>query len=273
VATCGAAALFLTSSAAQPAPGRAARPGFTVSVAPMQPPGIVGVSYPPKPYPTVSFCRPLPKTGATCGAYAFKVAKQPGKLPPGLSVATNGVVSGTPSWLSDLAKPPGSTAPGLFQFLVCAKAAGKAKKTLCKPTKLAVFTGLGGTWTGDYQGDSGAFTCNFPLSGSVRLVLVQKVSYANGTPKSTVAGTATFTNMPPISADGVQTGDCKMSTQSFGVTGDVTNPGVAGPNSANGLWNANVDAEGRLTGTLTVQDTGNNGFYSQLSFTVSRKPG
>ena len=56
---------------------------------------------------------------------------------------------------------------------------------------------------------------------TVKVVLTQKVTYTKGVPKSTIGGTATFTNLPPISPDGVQTGDCKMTEQSFGVSGTV----------------------------------------------------
>ena len=261
-----ASALLVTSSAS----GAHGKTAFIFSVPAMVTPAIVGSTYPPKPYPAVSFCRPVPKAGTTCGTYTFKVAKQPGKLPPGIEVgATDGKLTGTPAWLSDLAQPTGSTAPGLFPFVVCAKE--PKAKTVCKKSKVAVFTGLSGTWIGDFTGDSGAFTCNTPLSGQVKLVLSQKVIVTKGVPKSTVGGTVTFTSLPPISPDGVQTGDCKMTEQSFGVSGNVTNPGVSGPNSANGLWTGNVDAQGNLNGTLTIQDTGNNGFYSELAFTAKPK--
>lgn len=266
-AALAASALLVTSSASAQS-GEAA---FTFAVPAMVTPAIVGSTYPPKPYPAVSFCKPVPKSGTACGKYTFKVAKRPGELPAGLAVgATDGKLTGTPAWLSDLAQPTGSTAPGLFPFVVCAKA--PRGKTVCKKSKLAVFTGLGGTWTGDFSGDSGAFTCNTPLSGQVKLVLTQKVTYTKGVPKSTIGGTVTFTSLPPISPDGVQTGDCKMTEQSFGVSGTVTNPGVSGPNSANGLWTGNIDAQGTLSGTLTVQDTGNKGFYSELAFTATQKP-
>ncbi len=275
VACCATSALLLTASAALPASGHAgkhAKAAFTFAVPAMVTPAIVGATYPPKPYPAVSFCKPAPKAGGTCGSYTFKIAKSPGKLPGGIAVgATDGRLTGQPAWLSDLAQPTGSTAPGLFPFVVCAKAKGKGK-TICKKSKMAVFTGLGGTWVGNFTGDSGAFTCNTPLSGTIKLVLTQKVTFTKGVPKSTIGGTATFTNLPPLSPDGVQTGDCKMTEQSFGVSGTVTNPGVSGPDAANGLWTGNVDSNGQLTGTLTVQDTGNHGFYSELAFTAMQKP-
>jgi len=262
-----AASALLVTSSADGARGKAA---FTFSVPAMVTPAIVGSTYPPKPNPAVSFCRPVPKAGTSCGKYTFKVAKQPGSLPPGLAVgAKDGKLTGTPAWLSDLAQPTGSTGRGLFPFVVCAKE--QKGKTVCKKSKVAVFTGLGGTWVGDFNGDSGAFTCNNPLSGQIKLVLTQKVTYTKGVPKSTVAGTVTFTSLPPLSPDGVQTGDCNMTEQSFGVSGTVSNPGTSGPNSANGLWSANVDAQGNLSGTLTVQDTGNHGYYSELAFTAKPK--
>jgi hypothetical protein len=62
-----------------------------------------------------------------------------------------------------------------------------------------------------------------------------------------------------------------MKPQTFGVSGTVTNPGVSGPDAANGLWTGNVDSQGNLTGTLTVQDTGSHGFYSELAFTAKPK--
>lgn len=260
----------MTSSAAHPATAHGGKAAFTFWVPPMVTPAVVGSAYPPKPYGAVVFCKPAPKPGTPCGKYTFKVAKQPGQLPAGLAVgASDGKLTGTPAWLSDLAQPTGSTTPGLFPFVVCAKAGGGGR-TVCKKSKLAVFTGLGGTWVGSFSGDSGAFTCNTPLSGTVKLVLTQKVTYTKGVAKSTVGGTATFTDLPPISADGVQSGDCKMTAQSFGITGRVANPGASGPNSANGLWTGNVDANGNLNGTITIQDTGNNGFYSELSFTAKQ---
>jgi hypothetical protein len=272
VAGCAAAALLLTSTAARPSSGHAAKPAFTFSVPAMVTPAVVGSSYPPKPYAAVSFCKPVPKAGATCGGYTFKIAKSPGKLPGGISVgATDGKLSGTPAWMSDLAQPTGSTSPGMFPFVVCAKAPAKGSKTTCKKSTMAVFTGLGGTWTGNFSGDSGAFTCNTPLSGTIKLVLTQKVTFTKGVPKSTVGGTITFTNLPPISPDGVQTGDCTMKPQTFGVTGTVANPGVSGPDEANGLWTGNIDAQDNLTGTLTIQDTGGHGFYSELSFQATKK--
>jgi hypothetical protein len=271
VGCCGAAAFVLTASEATPSSGHSTKQAFTFAVPKMVTPAVVGTTYPPKPYPAVSFCKPVPKDGAACGGYTFKISKS-GKLPGGISVgASDGKLTGTPAWLSDLAQPTGSTSPGMFPFVVCAKASGKTGKTVCKKSTMAVFTGLGGTWTGNFSGDSGAFTCNTPLSGTIKLVLTQKVTFAKGVAKSTVGGSITFTNLPPISPDGVQTGDCTMKPQSFGVTGTVTNPGVSGPDQANGLWTGNVDSNGNLTGTLTVQDTGSHGFYSELSFQATKK--
>ena len=246
----------------------------------MLPPAVVGQPYPPKPYPSVSFCNPAPKPGGTCGGpgvgfqanprgagkgtiYAFTVKGPPGSLPPGLLLnARSGLISGAAKPKDDVAQPPGSKSPGLFQFAVCA---GTQGKRLCKPTKIAVFSGYDGTWTGSYQGDPGAFTCNIPLAGDVTLALTQKVTVVKNIPKSTLTGTATFSKLPPISADGMQNGSCAESSQMFGVTGTVANPVANGQDTAKGIWNATVDSTGQMTGTLTIQDTGGNGFYSQIS--------
>jgi hypothetical protein len=263
---CAAGATALDALAARPA----ARPAYAFWVAPMLPPAIVGVPYPPKPYTTVSVCRPVARTGKGCGAWEFNVAKKPGALPAGLALhAVYGVLGGTAAWQSDVVQPSGSPSTGLYHFVVCGRERGK-NGAICKPTKLAVFTGLAGTWTGQFQGDSGAFTCPTPPAGTMTLELTQKVAYTKDEAQSTVAGTATFGNLPPVSPTGVQTGDCRLSTQSFTVTGMVVNPSVSGPDSANGLWNANLTSDGKLTGSLTIQDSGNHGYYSRLSFTLTR---
>jgi len=266
--------LLLSPGAARPATGlpvRPARPAHAFAVATMLPPAIVGVPYPPRPYRTVSVCKPAPVSGGSCGAYVFLVGKKHGALPTGLTLgAADGILAGTPAWESDLVQPAGSASTGLYRFLVCARVHGRAG-TVCKPTKLAVFTGLAGTWTGAFQGDPGAFTCPTPPSGTITLVLTQKVSYANDEPKSTVAGTATLSELPPISANGEHSGDCTQTARSFGVAGTVVNPSASGPDSAHGLWNANLTSDGKLSGSLTIQDSGNHGYYSRLSFTLTRQ--
>ena len=281
--TCGAVALFLTAFTASAATGRSASPAFSFNVAPMLPPAVVGQPYPPKPYPSVSFCNPAPKARRHVRRPRGRIPGQParrregdglrlhgervaGSLPPGLLLnARSGLISGAAKPKDDVAQPPGSKSPGLFQFAVCA---GTQGKRVCKPTKIAVFSGYDGTWTGSYQGDPGAFTCNIPLAGDVTLALTQKVTVVKNVPKSTLTGTATFSKLPPISADGVQNGSCAESSQMFGVTGTVANPVANGQDTAKGIWNATVDSTGQMTGTLTIQDTGGNGFYSQISFTV-----
>jgi hypothetical protein len=267
---CAVGATALGALAARPTASRTVRPTYGFWVAPMLPPAIVGVRYPPKPYTTVSVCRPVAKSGKPCGAWEFTVARKPGALPAGLALdAADGVLGGTAAWQADVVQPYGSPSTGLYHFVVCGRERGKYG-AICKPTKLAVFTGLAGTWTGQFQGDPVAFTCATPPSGTITLDLTQKVAYTNDEAHSTVAGAATLSNLPPISSNGVQTGDCRLSTQSFTVTGMVVNPSVSGTDSANGLWNANLTSDGKLTGSLTVQDSGNHGYYSRLSFTLTR---
>jgi hypothetical protein len=280
---CGAIALLAATPAAGPATGRSTSPTFSFTVAPMLPPAVVGKPYPPKPYPGVSFCNPAPKPGGTCGGpgagfqanprgagkgtiYAFTVKAGHG-LPPGLVLnARSGAISGAPKAKDAVVQQPGVAPPGLYPFAICA---GTQGKHVCKPTKIAVFSGYDGTWTGSYQGDPGAFTCNIPLAGDITITLSQKVTYAKNVPESSLVGTAKLTKLPPISADGMQNGSCDESTQVFGMTGGLAkNPAATGQDSARGIWNATVDSSGQMTGTLTVQDTGSNGFYSQISFTA-----
>jgi hypothetical protein len=269
-AACGG--LLLVPGVARPATVRPEhRPAHSFALASMLPPAVVGVAYPPKPYAKVSVCRPMPPSGDNCGAYAFFVAKKHGALPTGLTLGmADGTVEGTPAWESDLVQPAGSSATGLYSFLVCARMRGRPG-TVCKPTRLAVFTGLAGTWTGEFHGDAGAFTCATPPSGPITLVLTQTVSYPNEEPRSSVAGTATLGALPPISPNGEHTGDCTQMTRSLTVAGTVVNPSASGPDSAHGLWNANLTSDGKLSGSLTIQDSGNHGYYSRLSFTLTRQ--
>jgi hypothetical protein len=231
-------------------------------------PAVVGVPYPSKPYPTVSVCKPTPKAGAGCGGYSFKLSKKAGQLPPGLELdPKTGVVSGIARWNTDIAQRSDSDALGLFKFAVCAAAAGH--KTVCKPTQIAVFSGFNGTWAGNYQGDPGAFACNTPLSGSIKLLLRQKVAIAKGEPKSTITGTATLTNLPPIMS-GPDDHRCNLSTQTFQLTLEVRNPAANGEDSANGLFNAKVTPTALMNGILSVEDSAKAGLFSQLRFTAER---
>src|SRR5207253_6607401 len=125
-----------------------------------------------------------------------------------------------------------SPTPGLYKFQVCAKANGR---TVCKATQLAVFSGFNGNWAGDYSGDPGAFACNTPLSGQIKLKLAQKVAIVKGVPQSTFTGTATLSNLPPIMTN---TDDhrCDFSIQTFKLTGKVNNPSAGADDSGNGLF-------------------------------------
>jgi hypothetical protein len=263
---CAGVAVLLTASTASPAGNHSARAQFTFSIAPMLPPAIVGVPYPPKPYPAVSACRPAPKAGA-CGPYTFKLSQKAGSLPGGLELdPKTGVVGGVARWNSDVHQPTNSPTPGLYKFQVCARANGR---TVCKPTQLAVFSGFNGNWAGDYSGDPGAFACNTPLSGSIKFRLTQKVAIVKGTPQSTFTGTATLTNLPPIMTS---TDDhrCDFSTQAFTLTGKITNPAASGEDSGNGAFNASVTPTAQMTGNLSVEDGAKAGLFSALSFTAVR---
>jgi hypothetical protein len=269
---CVAVAVLASTSAASPATGRANRASFTVAITPVLPPAITGVLYPPKPFSAVGFCRPVLKFGRSCGDYTFKLSAKGGSLPAGMSIdRQSGAVVGLPRGRADTYQPPGSKTPGLYQFAVCVVS---KKGTICKPSQLVVFSAFGGTWKGSFQGDSGAFTCNTPLSGDITLSLTQKATIVKGVPVSTVGGTAELTNLPPISAvenwDGTQTGPCTTSTQKFGFgPGKIANPTVGGPDSVNGVWNLQLAPDGSLTGSLTIQDAAKNGFFSELAFTAT----
>ena len=97
------------------------------------------------------------------------------------------------------------------------------------------------------------------------------MTIVKGAAKSTVGGSVTMTNLPPISTDGQQNGPCTTDTQTFGLgPGNVVNPGAGGVNSANGVWNLTVAGDGTLSGSLTVQDKGKSGFFSEFTFTATR---
>jgi hypothetical protein len=260
--------LLASASAASPAPSRSARSAFTVAFAPVLPPAIMGTLYPPKPFPTVGFCRPVLKFGRQCGDYTFKLNPHSGILPPGMSVdAQSGQVIGLPRGHADTYQAAGSKTPGLYQFSVCAVL---KTKSVCKHTELAVFSNFAGLWKGSYQGDPGAFVCNQPLSGDAQMFLKQTVAVVKGTATSTVSGTVTLTNLPPISPDGTQNGPCTFSDQTFTLlAGNVTNPEAGGSNSTKGVWNVQMGTSGALAASLTIQDSGANGFFSQLSFTAN----
>ncbi|MBV8599469.1 MAG: putative Ig domain-containing protein [Actinobacteria bacterium] len=266
IAAAAVAALALATSASPSA-------SFTVGFVPMLPPAIAGTLYPPKPYATVGFCRPVLKFGKTCTGYTFRVSAKGGVLPAGMSVdAASGALVGLPGSHDDTYQPARAKSPGQYTFDVCAKS---ARGTVCKPSQLTVFTPIGGTWTGTFSGDSGAFTCNTPLGGKITLVLTQKVTLAKGVPVSTVGGTATFDSLPPLSNvpnwDGTQNGPCDPSVQTFGFGhGNVANPNANGEDSANGVWNVTLGKDGSLSGSVTLQDGGKNGFFSELSFTATR---
>jgi len=233
----------------------------------MLPPAIVGMPYPPKPYPAVTACKPAPKAGA-CGGYTFKLSKKGGSLPGGLDIdPKTGVISGVARWNSDIAKPKNTNLPGVYKFQVCARANAR---TTCKPTQLAVFSGFNGKWAGEYSGDPGAFACETPLSGDIQLKLTQKVTIVKGVPKSTLTGTATMTNLPPILTVQGEV-HCEMSPQTFKLTaGTVTNPAAGGDDSGNGLFNMQVTPAAQLTGNISVQDAAKAGLFSSFSFTANR---
>jgi hypothetical protein len=185
----------------------------------------------------------------------------------------SGAVIGLPRGSDDTHMQIGSKIPGLYNFTVCA-VSQKPRRTVCKPSEIAVFTPLNGTWKGTFSGDSGAFVCNTPLAGSITLNLTQKVTLQKGVPVSTVGGTITLDSLPPLSTtadwDGTQNGPCTMSAQTFGLgPGKVANPNAGGENSANGVWNLGIASDGSLGGSVTIQDGAKNGFYSQISFTAT----
>jgi hypothetical protein len=268
VFACAGLALLLSASAASPARSHAGQAAFIFSVAPMLPPAIVGMPYPPKPYPKVSACKPAPKESGACGPYTFKLSKKAGNLPGGLDIdPKTGIVSGVARWNSDILQPKNSPKPGLYKFQICARANAK---TVCKPTQLAVFSGFNGSWAGDFQGDPGAFACNTPLSGSIKLKLTQKVTIVKGVPTSTLTGTATLSDLPPIMMS-TEDHNCEMAPQTFRLSGGkVGNPSVGGEDSGNGLFNFQVTPTAQLTGNISVEDGAKTGLFSSLSFTAQR---
>ncbi len=263
----GALAVLTISPAAGARTVHSAKPSASFAVPAMLPPAVVGVAYPSKPTPTVSVCKPVPKAGGSCGAYTFTASKTAG-LPGGLTIdPKTGVISGTPKPNTDI-KPTGSTTPGVYKVSICAHAGS----TVCKATTITVFSGYKGVWQGEFSGDPGAFTCNTPLSGKLKLVFTQKVAVVKGAPVSTVAGTATLTNLPPISADGVQEGPCTTSTQTFNITGSVTSPEGNGVDSALGIWTGRLSSDGdQMNGSLNIQNSGHTGFFSQLVYVAFRQ--
>ena len=271
---CIGVAALAGAAAGKPASDNHARASFTAAIAPVLPPAINGEVYPPKPYGAVGFCRPVLKFGKTCTGYTFKLGGK-GSLPAGMSVdPASGAVIGLPRGNDDTHLQIGSKTAGLYQFAVCA-VRQTPKKVLCKPSEIAVFTPIGGTWKGTFSGDSGAFMCNTPLAGNITLNLTQKLTISKGVPLSTVGGTITLDSLPPLSTvanwDGTQNGPCTMSVQTFGFgPGKVANPNAGGENSANGVWNLGIAPNGSLGGSLTLQDGGKNGFYSPISFTATR---
>jgi hypothetical protein len=261
------------ASAASPAAGRTSKSSFTVAIAPMLPPAVTGVLYPPHPFGPVGFCRPVVKFGKTCTGYTFKLSAKGGSLPDGMGIdAQSGAVVGLPRAHTDTYLQAGSKTPGLYKFSVCAVS---KTGTRCEPTEIAVFTLLGGTWKGTFQGDPGAFVCNTPLAGNITLSLTQKLTIAKGVPISTVGGTVTLDSLPPLSTaagwDGTQSGPCTMTVQKFGFgPGKIASPNAGGQNSANGVWNMGIAPDGSLGGSLTLQDGGKGGFFSQINFTATR---
>jgi hypothetical protein len=270
---CLAVAALTGASAASPASGRAAKQSFTVAIAPMLPPAIQGVLYPPKPFAAVGFCRPVLKFGKACTGYTFKVSAKGGGLPDGMSVdPQSGAVVGLPRAHTDTYLQAGSKAPGLYKFSVCAVS---KSGTRCKPSEVAVFPAIGGTWKGTFEGDPGAFVCNTPLAGNITLSLTQKLAVSKDGPVSTVGGTVSLDSLPPLSKeagwDGTQNGPCTMTVQTFGFgPGKVASPNAGGQNSANGVWNMGIAPNGSLGGSLTLQDGGKGGFFSQINFTATR---
>ncbi len=258
----GALAVLLLAPTAGARTGHSAKQAAAFVVPAMLPPAVVGVPYPAKPTPAVSVCKPVPKAGGSCGAYTFKASKTAG-LPAGLTLdPTSGAISGTPAANSDV-KPVGSLTPGVYKVSICAHSAG----TVCKATTITVFSRYDGVWLGQFSGDPGAFSCNTPLSGKAKFVFTQKVAVVKGVPVSTLKGSATLTNLPPISADGTQDGPCTTSSQTFQITGSVKSPEGNGIDSALGIWNGRLSSDGdQMDGSLNIQNTGHTGFFSQLVY-------
>ena len=174
---------------------------------------------------------------------------------------------------ADMIQEKGTSAPGLFNVKICS-----AK--LCKPTEIAVFSNFNGTWDGTYSGDPGAFACNTPLSGNIKLVLKQGVSIVKGQPTSTITGNFSLTDLPPLSNDTNSGGDCTLTTQTFTVTANVENPNAAGSDSGKGIFNAMSLTDGKMSGTLSLESQSTTpcasappgtpcaGLFSEITFTA-----
>jgi hypothetical protein len=267
----GVAALLAAASVASPATSQRTAALSTVVVPRVVMPAIVRQVYPVPPNHAFSFCKPTPKAAGVCTGHTFRVESN---LPPGMQVvAQSGILNGVPRAGADMIQEKNATGPGLFNVQICS---GK----LCKPTEIAVFSNFGGTWDGTYTGDPGAFACNTPLSGQVKLIFKQTVSIVKGVPTSTVTGSAALTNLPPLSND-TNSGDCTPTTQTFTLTANVENPNAAGTDSGKGAFSGMSLASGRMSGTLSLQSqsttpcatappgTACAGLFSQISFTAS----
>jgi hypothetical protein len=267
--TVGATACLLAASVASSATTHRTATASTVVVPKMVPPAVVGQVYPVPPGKPFAFCKPTPK--AACTGHTFSVKSN---LPPGMQVvSTSGVLNGVPRKGADMVQKKGAAGPGLFNFEICSN-------KVCKPTEIAVFSNFGGTWKGAYQGDPGAFACNSPLSGNITLVFKQGVSIVKGKPISTLTGSFSLTNLPPLSND-TNNGDCTLTTQTFTVTANVENPNAAGSNSGKGAFNGMSLANGAMSGTLSLQSQSTTpcstappgtpcaGLFSQVTFTAS----
>ena len=267
----GVGAVLVAASAASPATTHRAAAKSTVLVPALVMPAIVGQVYPVPPNKAFSFCKPVPKGNAVCTGHTFSVRSS---LPPGMQVvATTGILNGVPRKGADLIKEKTATGPGLFKLQICSK-------KICKPTEIAVFSNFGGTWDGTYSGDPGAFACTNPPQGQIKLILKQKVAIVKGMPISTTTGTATLTDLAPLSTD-TNAGDCTQTTQTFAVTANIENPNAGGTDSGKGTFSAMSLANGTMSGSLSLQSLSTTpcataapgtpcaGLFSQISFTAS----
>ncbi len=265
----GVAMCLLAASVASSATTQRTAAASTVLIPAVVPPAIVGQVYPVPPAKPFAFCKPTPKVA--CTGHTFRVKSN---LPPGMQVvSSSGVLNGVPRKGADLAQTKGTAGPGLFNVQICSG-------TICKPTEIAVFSNFGGTWNGTYTGDPGAFACNTPLSGQIKLVLKQTVSVVKGKPTSTITGNFSLTDLPPLAND-TNTGDCTLTTQTFTLTANVENPDAAGSDSGKGIFNATSLANGKMSGTVSLQSQSSTpcasvppgtpcaGLFSELAFTAS----
>jgi hypothetical protein len=100
-------------------------------------------------------------------------------------------------------------------------------------------------------------------------------------PTSTITGSFSLTDLPPLSNDSNAAGDCTLTTQTFTVTANVENPNAAGSDSGKGTFSGMSLTNGRMSGTLSLESQSTTpcatappgtpcaGLFSEVTFTAS----